>query len=180
MKKILPGLICLLFSLHSFSQNYTPIDDGTEIGFLIKNLGLSVNGRFNKIRGKINFAPENLVQANFSIVVESATVNTSNATRDAHLKKEDYFDVAKFPALSFISTKISKTTTADNYLMEGKIIIKGVTKTVSYNFTANPKPGGYLFAGQFKLNRRDFGVGSKSLILSDNVIVLLTVFAKKN
>ena len=66
MKKILPGLICLLFSLHSFSQNYTPIDDGTEIGFLIKNLGLSVNGRFNKIRGKINFAPENLVQANLS------------------------------------------------------------------------------------------------------------------
>ena len=179
MKKILPGLICLLCSIHSLSQNYIPIDNGTEIGFLIKNLGLNVNGKFNKIKGKINFVPDNVLQASFNILVEAATVNTGNATRDNHLKKEDYFDVAKFPALSFVSTKITKSSTADNFLMEGKVTIKGVTKNVSFNFTADPKPGGYLFSGQFKLNRRDFGVGSKSLILADNLTVLLSVFAKK-
>lgn len=180
MKKILAGLIGLIISLNIFSQNYTPIDNGTEVGFLIKNFGLSVNGSFCKIKGKINFIPDNVLQANFNVMVDAATVNTGNATRDNHLKKDDYFDVTKFPALSFVSTKITRSSTPDNFLMEGKVTIKGITKNVSFNFTADPKPGGYLFAGQFKLNRRDFGVGSKSLILSDNLTVLLKVFAKKN
>ena len=63
--------------------------------------------------------------------------------------------------------------------MFGNITIKGVTKEIKFPFTFTAKDGGYLFEGEFKINRRDFGVGGKSFSISDELSVELSVFAKK-
>jgi polyisoprenoid-binding protein YceI len=62
--------------------------------------------------------------------------------------------------------------------MYGNLTIKGVTKPIEFGFGATPKNGGYLFDGEFKINRRDFGVGGNSVSLSDKLTVTLSVFAK--
>jgi polyisoprenoid-binding protein YceI len=63
--------------------------------------------------------------------------------------------------------------------MFGNLIIKGVSKEIKFPFKATPKDDGFLFEGEFKINRRDFKVGGNSLSLSDDVTVSLSVFAKK-
>jgi polyisoprenoid-binding protein YceI len=63
--------------------------------------------------------------------------------------------------------------------MYGNLTIKGVTKEIKFPFLYIPKEDGYLFQGEFEINRRDFGVGGKSLSLSDDLKVELSVLAKK-
>ena len=81
--------------------------------------------------------------------------------------------------MQFISTKIAATNNPAVFKMEGNITIKGITKLLSFPFTVIEKPGGYMFSGEFAINRRDFNVGGNSLVLSDNLVVSLSVFAKK-
>ena len=119
-------------------------------------------------------------KATFNVSVDAASVNTGNGSRDSHLKKDDYFDVAKHPKISFVSTKVTTSNKAGILFIFGNLTIKGVTRTVSFPFTATPVQDGMFFAGSCKLNRRDFGVGSNSLVLSDKLTLNLAVFAKKN
>ena len=180
MKKIVLSVAVMLVAAFTFAQGYVPVDNGSDIAFSIKNFGLNVNGSFKGLKGKISFNPANLSASVFLVTVDAATINTGIASRDKHLKKEEYFDAEKYPQLSFVSGKISNSTKAGTLFMEGKITIKGVTKSVSFPFTATPKEEGYMFEGTFKLNRRDFGVGGKSMVMSDNLSVTLSVFARKN
>jgi polyisoprenoid-binding protein YceI len=173
MRKI-ATILCILFcAVHGLAQNYSPVDGASSIKFNIKNLGLNVTGSFKGLKGKINFDPLNLAAAVFTVSVDASTVNTANSSRDKHLKKEDYFDVANYPELSFASTKI--TGSAGTFMMEGNLTIKGVSKQIAFPFTAKQEGNGYRFTGQFNINRRHFNVGGSSWILSDELIVSLNV-----
>lgn len=165
---------------NSSAQNYVPVDAGSSVKFSIKNFGSAVLGTFKGLQGSIVFNPKSIASSSFNITVDAGTVNTDNGTRDKHLKKEDYFDVAKHSRISFVSTKISSSSKQGEFIVDGNITIKGVAKPVSFPFTATAQGDGYLFVGQFKLNRRDFGVGSSSWVLSDDLTVYLSVFARKN
>lgn len=180
MKKLILFLAVSIFVPALFAQNYAPSENGSEVKISIKNFGLNVSGSFKGLKGKLSFNPANLPASSFSAGVEAATINTGNGSRDSHLKKEEYLDVAKYPVISFVSAKITNSTKPGTLFIEGRITIKGVTKMVSFPFTATPKSDGYLFEGEFKLNRRDFGVGGNSMVMSDNLKVSLSVFAKKN
>ena len=107
-------------------------------------------------------------------------MDTDIEARDNHLRKEEYFDVEKYPKISFKSTKVT-TTNKEGYLfIFGIITIKNVSKEISFPFTQTSKDGGILFEGEFKLNRRDFGVGGKSFSVADDLTVELSIFARKN
>ncbi|MEO7766025.1 MAG: YceI family protein [Ferruginibacter sp.] len=179
MKKLLVTLAATISVMAVFAQNYSPTDNGSEIKFAIKNFAFTVTGRFNGLKGKISFNPANLSVASFATTLDAASVNTGNDSRDAHLKKAEYLDVTRYPVISFVSTKITNTA-GGTLIMDAKITIKAVTKTVSFPFKAIPKTGGYLFEGEFKLNRRDFDVGGNSMVMSDNLTVSLSVFVKKD
>lgn len=179
MKKVLLVFIVIIFTGCLFAQSYSPVDDSSVAKFSIKNFGLSVSGSFTGLRGKIIFNPADLAASSISATVNASTINTGNELRDKHLKKEEYFDIGKYPLISFVSTRISNSTQAGVLFMEGKITIKDITKAISFPFTVTARPPGYLYQGTFKLNRRDFGVGGSSMVMSDNLIVSLSVFAKK-
>ncbi|MCW3092777.1 MAG: YceI family protein [Ferruginibacter sp.] len=180
MKNLLLAFAATISVTCMVAQNYTPVDNGSDIKFSIKNFGLTVNGRFKGLKGRITFNPANVAAASFSATVDATTVNTGNGTRDGHLKKEEYFNAGKYPVISLVSTGVTNATAGGSFNMEAKITIKGITKAVSFPFKATQKADGYLFEGAFKLNRRDFGVGGKSVVMSDNLTVSLSVFAKKN
>ena len=96
--------------------------------------------------------------------------------RDNHLKKDEYFNTAKYPTLNFTSTKI--TSDGSGYIVAGLLTIKGTTKEISFPFTATRQDNGFVFTGNFSINRRDFDVGGGSAVMGSNVDVSLKVVAK--
>jgi polyisoprenoid-binding protein YceI len=181
MKKIvIIFLIGLLNIGSSIAQTvYTPVDAGSKVHFVIKNFGIRIGGDFTGLQGTIKFDPANLSAGSFAVTVDANTIDTDNKTRDGHLRKSEYLDVAKYKTIHFASTRITKSTTAGRYYMFGNLTIKGVTKPAEFGFSATPKDNGYLFEGEFEINRRDFGVGGSSMSMADKLKLSLSVFAKK-
>ena len=172
--------VALFTTFLVFSQSYTPTDDGSKVRFVIKNFGINTGGTFGGLSGNITFDPAALATASFNVSVDAKTVDSDMEARDNHLRKVEFFDVEKYPKLSFKSTKIT-TTNKEGYLfMFGVITIKDVSKEISFPFKQTSKDGGVLFEGEFKLNRRDFGVGGKSFSMADDLTVEFSIFAKKN
>jgi polyisoprenoid-binding protein YceI len=179
-KNILAFLI--LVSINARSQNYIPGDEGSKVHFIIKNFGINTGGDFSGLKGQIVFSPEKPADSKFDVTVSVRTIDTDNEMRDKNLVGNEYFDAANFPVIKIASTKISKTNkTADGfYFFTGDLTIKGVTKSISFPFQVKKINDGYLFTGNFDINRTDFGVGEKNIVLSDKVSVSLSVTAKKS
>jgi polyisoprenoid-binding protein YceI len=93
------------------------------------------------------------------------------------LKKEEYFNVAKYPTINFISTGI--TGDQNGYTVSGRLTIKDVTKNISFPFTADTQSDGITFTGNFSINRKDFNVGSGSAVMGSNVDISLKVVGQK-
>jgi polyisoprenoid-binding protein YceI len=146
------------------------------VTFSIKNAGFRVEGSFGGFVGNLLFDPQNLPQSHIEATVQSKTIDTGNKTRDDHLRKEEYFDVEKFPVISLKSTKIAA---AGKNLYKGtfQLTLKGITKTVEIPFTLTESKGNGQFEGTFKINRQDFKVGGGSWILSDEVTLHLSLQA---
>ena len=178
MKRLVFVLIAIFLIKDSHSQVLSPIDAESSIEFSIKNFGMQTKGTIKGLQGKIEFNTQKLATSYFNVSLDANSVNTNNSSRDKHLKKSDYFDVAKHPTITFTSTKISTTATANTYVVEGNLTLKGITKFISFNFVPTPQKNGYLFTGFIKINRRDFSIGGSSLVLSDNLSIQLSVIAK--
>src|SRR6476620_10623816 len=148
-----------------------PVDADGSVTFTIKNFGVNTTGEFNGLKVTIKWDAANPANSSFNVSVDVNTINTGIDLRDNDLKKETYFNAEKFPTISFVSTAVSASN------VTGNLTIKGVTKEISIPFTATVVGNGYLFEGQFSLNRKDFGVGGGSFVLSDHVDVALKVRA---
>jgi polyisoprenoid-binding protein YceI len=96
------------------------------------------------------------------------------------LKSDSYFDTEKYPELIIKSTKINTSNKSGWYFFTGTLTMHGVTKEISFPFTATQQGNDYLFAGEFELNRLDYSVGETSAVLSKTVKVSLSVLAKKD
>ncbi|MBS4065659.1 MAG: YceI family protein [Chitinophagaceae bacterium] len=178
MRHLFLFAIAVFVASAGFSQQYIPQDKGSQVNFIVANLGFDVDGSLKNINGKIIFDESNLASSSFDVTVETATINTGNNTRDKHLRGKDYFDVAAHPQIRIISTRIARSVTAGFYVLFANLTIKGVTKEISFPFKATQESGGIRFTGAFKIKRRDFGVGGRSTI-SNDVDIKLNVFSKK-
>jgi polyisoprenoid-binding protein YceI len=174
-------LVLLFISTITNAQNYKPTDDGSKVHFVIKNFGINTGGDFNGLKGNIIFTPDSPSSCTFNVSVASNTIDTDNTLRDKSLKSAEYLNTENYPEIQLISTKIDKTnkTTSGYYYFTGKIIMHGITKQISFPFHADKTKDGYLFTGNFEINRVDFGVGEKSAVLGNKVIVSLKILAKK-
>jgi len=177
MKHLIGVLLIQLIGIAAFSQQYKATDTGSSIKFTIKNFGFETGGSFTGLQGTISFDPADVKKDSFDLSVDASTINTDNNMRDSHLRKEEYFDVGKYPRIRFVSSSVSVDKNA-HFTVTGQLTIKNTTKEISIPFTATPKDGGYLFTGMFKLNRRDYQVGGSSTI-SNNLTVSFSVLARK-
>lgn len=176
--KVLFTLIVLITAVFNIqAQQYKPVAEKSNITFTIKNFGINTSGSTTGLKGTIKFDANNVAASSFNVSVEANTINTNNNMRDDHLKKEDYFNVAKYPAISFVSTGI--TGSKDQYTVTGNLTIKGVSKSVSFPFTTKNDANGLTFSGSFEINRKDFGVGGSSAVLGNSVTIDLKVVAVK-
>jgi polyisoprenoid-binding protein YceI len=181
MMKPLSGLLTIFFlsaTPRALAQEYKPTDQGSSIGFEIRNFGFGTKGAFTGLDGKIVFDPKNPAASSFDVSIDAATVNTDNSMRDEHLKKESYFDVEKYPRIRFVSTGVSGPDKNGHYAITGKLTIKVTTRDIAFPFIVTPLGNDLIFKGDFTINRRDFDVGGSSTVTND-LKVSLTVLAKK-
>jgi polyisoprenoid-binding protein YceI len=149
-----------------------------KVGFTVTHLMVSdVEGSFKKATATLTTTKEDFTDAVVEMTAEAASINTEHEKRDEHLQSADFFDVAKFPTLTFKSTSFKMTKTANTYVVIGNLTMHGITKPVT--LTAVAKTGthpmnkktiaGFKVTGTLK--RSDFSIGGSTpgVIVSDEV-----------
>jgi polyisoprenoid-binding protein YceI len=160
------------------------------IGFSIRHFEISfVRGRFKEFTSTIHYDASDVTKSTVEFTAKVESIDTGVAGRDNHLRSADFFDVAKFPEMTFKSTKVEKK--GNGYVLHGDFTLKGVTKQISFPFNVagavKDNRGNVRFgvAAETKLNRRDYGItwGAKmangGLNVADEVIVDLQLEAVK-
>ena len=147
--------------------------------FSVKHMMVSTaKGRFDKIAGTLNLDDKNPTKSSIELTIDANTIDTHEPKRDGHLKSPDFFDVAKFPTITFKSTKIEKAGKA-KFKVTGDLTMHGVTKAVTLAVegpTAPMKsPFGTTSSGASattKINRKDWGLTwNKPLEAAGGVLV---------
>mgnify|MGYP003340283477 CR=1 FL=1 len=148
-------------SIPAGSYKFDP--NHTVIGFSVRHLEIAlVQGRFKDLQGTLNFDDKDVTRSSVEFSAKIASIDTGVEARNAHLRTADFFDAAKYPEMTFKSTKVEKK--GKDYRMTGDLTIKGVTKQVTFPFTitgAVKDPwGGTRFgvAANTVINRRDFNI----------------------
>jgi polyisoprenoid-binding protein YceI len=144
----------------------TYILDGshTQAQFKVRHMMISnVTGEFKNIEGTFNYNPNDPTLDQVEIKIDAASIDTRDTNRDTHLKSADFFDVEKYPSLSFSSKKFEKTS--DGYKVTGDLTIRDVTNEVVLNVEGPTDeikdPWGNSRIGVVattKFNRKDFGL----------------------
>ena len=174
MKKIF--FILSFLPVFAFAQT-TWHTVSSDVSFKIKNGGIPVKGSLEGLKTELKFSPEKLGTSHIKGSVEVATIKTGINKRDKDLKGEKFFDADKYKIIEISSNKLYKKDA--QYAGTFKVTMKGVTKEmeIPFTFTQNGKEAD--FQSSFTLNRRDFGVGGKTLTMSDEVHVSIDIKAKE-
>jgi len=146
--------------------------------FKVKHMMISnVKGQFTSVSGTLERHEGDVTQSKVQVTIDAASVNTRDAQRDAHLKSPDFFEVEKFPTLSFKSTRIIPKNN-DEHAVEGELTIHGVTHPVRFAVegpTAPAKdPWGNTRIGisaTTKINRKDFGLTWNTALETGGILV---------
>ncbi|MBI4817531.1 MAG: YceI family protein [Deltaproteobacteria bacterium] len=189
--KMLPKLGAFALSLAlpamSWAAPYGLDPDHTQVGFKVKHMVVTdVRGSFKAYAGTIDIDDQDVTKSKVNIEIDAASVTTGVEKRDGHLKSPDFFDVAKFPKLTFKSTKVKSAGTG-KLEVTGDLTIRGVTKSVVLQVegpTAPVKnPWGVpvrVASATTKINRKDFGlvwnkpIETGGLLVGDEVTIEIT------
>ena len=152
--------------------NYAPIPSGeykidpahSVIGFAIRHYEISlVRGRFKNFTGTIRYDEADVSKSSVEFAAKIESIDTGVDARNAHLRTGDFFDAAKYPDMTFKSTRVERKA-QDQYVLHGDFALKGVTKQISFPFTMTgaikDAQGNTRFgvAAQTKIDRRDYGI----------------------
>lgn len=160
-----------------------PIDNGhSTVGFSVPILGglSQVKGKFTDFAITLNADEKDITKSSVSVVIKATSVDTGIERRDAHLRNADFFDVEKFPEITFKSERIEKK--GKQFIAHGPLTMHGVTKQIALPFTVN---GTYKnptnnktsvgYSAKMVLNRRDYGINyarqDSPTFLGDNITV---------
>jgi len=161
----------------------------SQVGFRIRHWLTKVEGRFKDYDGKIWIDRAKPEDSKVEITIQAASIDTDNDRRDTHLKSADFFEVEKYPTITFKSTKVEPKG-KDLYAVTGDLSMHGVTKTI----TVPVKHTGFLNLGKqekagfeltIPISRKDFGIAwnrtsdEGGAMLGDEVEVTVLVEANK-
>jgi polyisoprenoid-binding protein YceI len=168
MKRIIVSIFTLIaFALPTLALASTwNIDpDHSSAGFKVKHLMVSnVNGNFNKHTGVVEIDDKDITKSTVQVTIDTNSINTNVQKRDEHLRSADFFDVAKYPTMTFVSKKVAKDG-KDKLKVTGDLTLHGVTKEVVLDVDGpsveSKDPWGNIRKGATattKINRKDFGL----------------------
>ncbi len=184
MKRIIQNLSALLiltfFSVNAIAQtakNWKLDNLHSNVKFTITHLVISeVDGSFKTFEGSISNTKDDFSDASINFSVDVASVNTDNASRDGHLKGDDFFNAEAYPKMTFKSTSFKKKS-GNKYTLTGDLTIRNVTKKVTFDVTyggtakdgyGNTKAG---FKATGKINRLEYGLKWNTLTEAGGAVV---------
>jgi polyisoprenoid-binding protein YceI len=156
--------------------NLDPVHSVAE--FKVRHMMISnVKGQFTGISGVLNFDEADIATSRVQATIAASSINTRDPQRDAHLQSADFFDVEKFPALSFVSTRVQPAGQGE-LKVEGDLTIHGVTRKVTFDVEgptpATKDPWGNTRLGlsaTAKINRKDFGLTWNAALETGGILV---------
>lgn len=163
-------------------QKYQITPQNSKIEFIGSKVTGRHNGGFQSFSGQIDYAgaPE---KSRVSITIDTDSITTDDANLTKHLKTADFFDVAKFPQATFVSTEIKPGgTNGTTHTIAGNLTMHGVTKSVTFPATINVTPDLATVDSNFSINRKDFGIsyaGAPDNLIRDDVVLKLSIRAGK-
>ena len=149
----------------------------SEADFAIKHMAIStVHGSFHGVSGVLHFDAVDVAKSSVQANIDVSTVDTGVGARDTHLKSPDFFEVAKFPTMTFVSTSVVKA--GDHYDVKGNLTLHGVTKPVTLLLEAPSKEQIGMdkkphrgFTATTMINRKDFGLTWNGTLSSGDAAV---------
>lgn len=135
MKKTLIAILALLLSSTAFAapELYNIDPAHSFANFSIRHVVSKTSGSLNDIKGTIKIDRENLANSSVEAKISMASISTGHVKRDDHIKKADYLDVAGFPDITFVSSKIEAKSATEG-VMTGNFTLHGVTKEMRIPF----------------------------------------------
>ncbi len=175
--KVAAAQLLLLPSL-VFASTWEIDGAHSEALFAVKHMMVStVRGKLGKVSGNVQLDDKDVTRSTVEATIDVAGIDTGEPSRDNHLKSPDFFDVAKYPTITFKTTRIKKG--AGNHLtITGDLTLHGVTKPVTLAVTYAPTeakdPQGHVKRGATataRINRKDFGLNWNKALETGGVIV---------
>ncbi len=181
MKRIIASIstiIALALPAFAFASTWTIDPDHSNVGFKVKHLMVSnVKGSFDKHTGTVEINDKDITKSKVEVSIDTNSINTNVQKRDEHLRSADFFDVAKYPKMTFVSKKVAKA--GNNKLkVTGDLTLHGVTKQVVLDVAQLSKeskdPWGNIRRGTTattKIDRKDFGLTWNKALETGGVLV---------
>jgi len=153
--------------------------ENSKVEFVAAKVTRSHNGSFKQFSGTIDLLNSDPVQSVVSISIDAASVVTDEDQLTGHLKTPDFFDVAKYPKATFVSTKIEPSTAnGATHTVTGNFDLHGVKKSISFPATIQVAPTNVSVTAEFAINRQDFKLtypGKADDLIKDGVVIKLTL-----
>lgn len=176
-------LAVLAISSSALAADEFKIDPNhSSVNFAVAHMGVStVLGRFTAFEGKIVYDDKDISKSSVNVTIKTASINTDVAARDNDLRSDKYFDVEKFPEITFQSKSVEKK--GNDLVAHGTLTIRGIAKDVDIPFEmkgpADAGRGKVMGAhGSLTVKREDFGVGKASPMIGGDVKIDLYVEAR--
>lgn len=177
MKKLLASLVALAPVLASAGTSNWNIDVAhSSAEFGVQHLVISqVKGAFTKFEGKLALDEADVTRSSVAATIDVNSIHTRDAQRDGHLKSPDFFDTAKYPTMTFKSTKVRKAG-KDKLAVTGDLTLHGVTKPVTLDVTTTPEVKGMQgetrrgFHATTKIKRQDYGLAWSGAVEAGPVV----------
>ena len=163
-------------------QKYSITPQNSKIEFIGSKVTGRQNGSFGEFSGQVDYAgsPEN---SHVSIAIKTDSITTDAPDLTKHLKTADFFDVAKYPEATFVSTAIKPGgDKGATHTVTGNLTLHGVTKAITFPATINVTPDAATVESSFSINRKDFGInyaGAADNLIRDDVVLTLHIRATK-
>lgn len=160
--KVIATAVILTIPAFASAAPWSIDADHSSVGFKVRHMMVSnVKGDFGKV---VNINDKDITKSKVEVTIDTASINTGATKRDEHLKSADFFDVTKYPTMTFVSKKVAKAG-KDNLKVTGDLTLHGVTRQVVLDVEGPSKeskdPWGNIRRGATattKINRKDFGL----------------------
>ena len=152
--------------------------EASEVTFRATSRLMNADGRFHRLSGEIVVDTKDLATAKVTLSIEAGSIDTGIGMRDNHLRSEDFFDIRKFPAITFESQRVEGTGRRVNVL--GQLTVHGVTREIAVPVEVSMSDLALVASGELVINRRDYGIVYQSFLnpIADDVRVSFTVRAR--
>jgi len=159
LRTFIPPLAAMLLAAAGGASAQGVLIDKSEIRFVSKQMGVTVEGRFRKWKANVDFRPKELAKSKAEFEIELASIDLASEESESEVRRTVWFDTAKFPVAKFASTAM-KDLGGDRYEIAGTLSMKGSAKDVIVPVGIRKDASGNSVAeGQFTLKRLEFKVG---------------------